>query len=457
MSGRTRFKDAQHMLLFSAEWDPVGLVGSGGVLRAIRAESALKQSLVLGRRIPVFAQHQIFDSPHLLALFEPGPPGHEAEREIEIDSLLWLIRHGYVQVKIHPSGLAQPPDGRSPLTLKNAFAAAVARPGFNLTAWPDLEPGYRREFAQLLTGASDAEVPARFATRVAAIEQLDEAFRRSRVSEQARVIPRSLDDFVSDELRQRTERGLPGAFLQPLVEALRRRGRERIFETGDVERPYDLNLRSDWRHLVAGLAAERGYDETHGGVRSLIQLVDLAYNRKVALSCGAPYQREVAASAWAEPLLREDPDLNGLSHEVAFLTERVPGEWLSWTFVKDKLKQGLVATDPFSDGRGLRRAMLAELAALAVSGTAEAGALASPIRVWSGIGTDIGVGAAGTVVTYGAALTGWDPLTAGLAGVAAGATVGHLLRRLNEHLAAKLVGRPVGALTAELRTHAERL
>lgn len=219
--------------------------------------------------------------------------------------------------------------------MRNACASALNNPRFVLSGWPELANEDRDEIARYLMGQTKNQPPPALRSRVDAIEQIDDALRESKSSERAKAIPRSLDMFTQDELDQRSG-ARPGSYLQQWFSDLRSfaevvKGADGPKLNAEAIESFNLNARSDWRRLIKAFEQVHS-DRFHEGHRALMAasaMIDLAYNRKVALSLGAPFQRESAMGQIEQELIIEDPDATKLSREATFLSERTNAERLS--------------------------------------------------------------------------------------------------------------------------------
>lgn len=482
---RTEFVDASKLLVFSSELDPAGLADAdakAAELRAIRATTYMKLSLVLGDRVPVLAQNQVFDSPLLFGLMASPTTSvkstrnsskkelrrerrrtewHDGEeRTKESDALIWLIENEYVQVRIHEHGLDETPKAEDRFTLRNACASALRKPGFVLSGWPELPKDARDDIAQILTGQSKAQPPPEWISRVNAIERIDEALRGSGSSGRARTITMSLDKFIQAELEQR--RGpRPGRYLEGWFTELRSFAKE-VEAVGGLElhgkriTAFNLNSRSDWRCLIEAFKQEHP-ERVSAGHRPLVAasaMVDLAYNRKVALSLGAPVQREVAQEETEQDLITEDPDVISVNREAVFLGQRTNAEWLSWAFVKAHLENGLVPNEVSKDRVAMRNEIKESLLTQKVAAEVDGGFVLGA-RVWLPYARGGGIGMAAIGGAMGGVFTPSAPLIGAGIGAAVGAVGAHYIGLLDPipQLRDWRIDRGVKALSAELKTY----
>lgn len=441
------------MLTYSADLDPSGFTGDTdqALLRGIRATTAMKLSLVFGERIPVLAQNQVFDSPLMFGLLSPGG---EASADAEKVAFLWLVQNDYIQVRIHEAGLKETNRPEDRFTLRNACASALANPKFTLSAWPDLDIEQRQQTARYLTGESDGQPPSAYQDRATVIQQLDDALQASKASEKAVVIKDSLVRFIRDELQQR--RGdRPGSYLVPWFDKLGQFAQSVKDSTveldGEPIKKFDQNMRSEWRRLILTYRIVNGHPENHGPLAAASALVDLAYNRKVAQSMGAPYQLEVATQEVQQELIKEDPDTISMHWESTFLTSETQGDWLSWSYVQSKLEAGDVPNEQTQDGQARRQVILRELCEMKVRQEVSGGFVLSGHAKIASLARDVGIGAGAIIGNLGGTVLLSHPV--GAVGVVAGALIGD---RVGSHLEPLLVGRQVKrqieSLNAELRT-----
>lgn len=459
MTKRTRFIDPESMTRFSSELDPVGFAGTSEEqhkLQALRATTAMKLSLILGDRIPVLAQNQIFDSRLFLGLLDPEAQG--SEEADERDAFLWLVKKQYVRLALRAADGAGSRARQLPLS--TAFAQTLRRPGFILSGWPEMTADERDHFAQIVSGETAEEPPRHLENAVEALRTVDEVLRRSSF------VPVSEPDeplswFIRTELGQRTG-AAPSAYLNGWFSKLRAFAEDTSERRSDEwESPFNPNLRSDWRKLIRLFKTTKELPINHSALNATSRLVDIAYNRRVARSIGAHFQREVAVDAESEQLLREDPDTLTLSKEAASLSERTREPWLSWCVVKDYLQTGRVPNERTAARFDRRQQILEDLnKALVTVEVDGAWMFRNRERLTRrlqeaavGVGTAV-ITATGFVVLPQNPEAG--PAAAGLAAAGAGAlgAAGHALGKVDpvSRLRDLRISRGIRTLTAELRT-----
>ena len=137
----------------------------------ISAAGSLMLGLLVGDTRPVLTDAQIFDNSLIIDTV--------ASFDREAEAFLGLIRDGRVQARILSAANlpASTPQGA---TLLDAFVAALQRPNFVFSAWPDLEqPDVRRAVSKILAGSADPTREldsAQLAQRITAVRELSESF-----------------------------------------------------------------------------------------------------------------------------------------------------------------------------------------------------------------------------------------------------------------------------------------
>lgn len=435
---------------YSADLDPGGFTDpEEAAHRATRAISAMKLGLLLEGQVPVLSQNQVFDSPLFLAW--------AGADDDETSALARLIRGNWIQVRIHGS---EP--GDSEPRLAAAAARALADERFLLSGWPGISREEREEAAAILSGRSHLPPSGTFAPQIRGVQLLDDALRASSATERAVVVDESLAAFVRAEMDQRAGDHGRGRYLARPFAALMaladRMADGEVFELdGEPLTGLDLNRRSDRRRLLRLLAAqpESGLHAEHGALRSLSALVDLAYNTKVARSCAAQRQREVAVDETVREVVAEDPDTVGMAAEVTWFTERSAERWLTWGHVWDLLAQG-VAGRPGAPGAPHTAAGVDELLRLDLARSTGMGGFAIRVLlpaapVFVGV---VGAEALGNVLF--ADPTWMDGALGGTLGVLLPSAVARLGvgRSLTSRVQDHRLNRARAAMAADLRTHA---
>jgi hypothetical protein len=233
----------------------------------ISAAGSLMLGLLVGNTRPILSDAQIFDNTLIIDTV--------AAFDRESEAFLGLIRDGRLQARI----LAAPnlSGGVSQrVRLSDAFIAALRRPNFVFSAWPELEqPDIRQAVLGLLIGNADPvkELDStRLAQRIMAIRELSGSFEAGARDNSLRVAQRPV---FSDRLVRLFENLKSNPEAQDAAKW--------VLEAA-AKQPNTVEYRSTWYRLVASMP-----DSALGSLSrpSLLDGINGIYNEAISrtLSC----------------------------------------------------------------------------------------------------------------------------------------------------------------------------
>lgn len=240
------------------------------VVAAADAIDHLAQAICVGD-LPVLTETQVFDGHPVLAV-AAGSHGSRARPDAnEADAFLWMIREGYVQVRLFGGE-----------TISTSFASRLVDPDFAFSAWPEIERGEcdRAELLEAATTARDLGHPA-VNERLNALRRLSDAVGVA--PSVRRAVPRGTLSAILEASASKagSDDGLPEQ-LRRLAEYAKSKGEKRsaLYRAIGVEPGPLTSLRRRspaWKDFE-NIPADR--------IRRIRQIIDGAYNFVSACSLG---------------------------------------------------------------------------------------------------------------------------------------------------------------------------
>lgn len=347
---------------------------------------SLMWDMFVRRVTPVLSLPQIIDNAELIRLV--------SESDDETEAVLGYIRAGRVEAcLLNDQWLVDTcredgNGGRTQPTIINAFLSRLNN-GFQFASWPELRDQETRDAAREALRSrnfSALQGMASLEKKVHGIARLSDAFTDQFTSEANPLISHLRARIVADLEDEQTPAPV---HIRKLWVSLRKFAEEKA---------NSLSTRSQWYAALDMLSEVRCFPETHGGVRTLRQLVNYHYNLVVAESVRALRATDETLDGQMLPVLQSLNSTPGIEERVAVLLPYDDSNPTAITWAEIKKLDDRFGS--FLDVRGeeaVRREKIASLQKqLIVEGDAVAGCFrAYPEKLTEGVQRMAGAAAAG--------------------------------------------------------------